>query len=145
MKFKHFFSFLATLIWLIFIFAAFNGFHFWYSGFVLFFWLSLALLNYQHKTTLWCLKNRTKYFIKFYLFLFFVGFVGDFMIGTHLAGLWQYPYYSSWSDWIRLYVIIYPFGGLCILEMIFFLSSLAKEKLSILKADTPPIYFKQLA
>lgn len=121
-------SLASTLIWLGFVFAAFKGFHFWYVGFVLFFWLSLAALNYKHETSLWLLKNRGYRFTQLYIVLVIIGFAGDFIIGQHVANLWSYPYYQTLSDWLRLYLIIYPFGGLYILELTFFLANFFHEK-----------------
>lgn len=121
-------SLLSAIIWLGFTFAAFKGFHFWYTGFVFFFWLSLATLNYKHETTLWIIKNRTHLFIKFFIVLLVMGFVADFIIGQHIAHLWSYPYYNTLTDWLRLYFIIYPFGGMCVLELTFFLSNFFREK-----------------
>lgn len=118
----------ATILWLVFTFAAFKGFHFWFAGFVFFFWLSLASLNYRHETTLWYLKNRFSHWLKFYLILLAVGFVIDYVIGIKITHLWIYPYYTTFWDWFRLYFLIYPFGGLSVLELIFFLSSIFGEK-----------------
>ena len=118
----------ATVVWLMFIFSAFKGFHFWYAGFVFFFWFSLATLNYRHETTLWIVKNRFKKFARFYLVLIVVGFVADFVIGQQIAHLWSYPFYDSFDDWLRLYAIIYPFGGLTILELSFLLGNLFHER-----------------
>jgi len=118
----------STILWLVFTFAAFKGFHFWYAGFIFFFWLSLASLNYRHETTLWHLKNRTSRFLQFFFVLFTIGFITDFIIGQRISHLWSYPLYSSFGDWTRLYLIIYPFGGLSVLELIFFLSNTFGEK-----------------
>lgn len=113
---------------LIFTFAAFSGLHFWYAGFVFFFWLSLSALNYRHKTSLWVLKNNTRRFIYLYSFLFILGFIGDFVIGIHIANLWIYPQYDVIWKWILLYTIVYPCGGLSLVETIFFLANIFKEK-----------------
>lgn len=115
-------------MWLIFIFTAFKGFRFWYVGFVFFFWLSLSLLDYRHETTLWYLKNRFGHFFKFYLLILVLGFIVDFIIGQEISHFWSYPYYHTLSDWLRLYLIIYPFGALSVLELVFFLANIFKEK-----------------
>lgn len=109
-------------------YSAFMGFHFWYAGFVFFLWLSLAALNYRQATTLWLLKNRRVLLLRFYVVLVAVGLVVDYIIGQQVTRLWTYPLYSSVWDWFRLYFIIYPFGGLSILELMFFLSNLFHEK-----------------
>ena len=131
-KNSHILAFFASITWMLFIFSAFKGFHLWYAGFVFFFWLALAALNYRHTTSLWLAKNRTRRFLEFYTVLFVVGFIADYVIGQHVADLWSYPYYTSLFDWVRLYVIIYPFGGLSILELSFFLGNLFHEKFVLL-------------
>jgi hypothetical protein len=113
---------ISTVIWLLFVFSAFKGFHFWYAGFVFFFWLALAALNYRHRTSLWMLKNYLRHFLFLYGILLVVGFHGDYIIGQVLTDFWRYPYYTTTGDWVRLYTIIYPFGGLVVLELVYFLS-----------------------
>ncbi|MBI4117072.1 MAG: hypothetical protein HY451_00040, partial [Parcubacteria group bacterium] len=44
-----------------------------------------------------------------------------------------YPHYSSLYDWIRLYTIIYPFGGLAILESVYFLGGLFGERFNFIR------------
>ncbi len=62
-----------------------------------------------------------------------IGFVADYVIGQKMADMWIYPYYASAFDWIRLYAIIYPFGGLAVLELIFMLSALFGERIIFTK------------
>jgi hypothetical protein len=94
-KYKDLFALLATIGWMVFVYSAFLGFHFWYLGFVFFFWLSLGILNYRHESTFWLLKNRLSLFIKYYLFLALLGFIADYIIGQVLVGFWIYPFYNS--------------------------------------------------
>jgi hypothetical protein len=130
-KYAKIIALFATLAWLGFIFSAFKGFHFWYGGFVVFFWLALSALNYHHDTSLWVLKNRFYKFIKFYLFLVLFWFYADFILGQKAVGLWEYPFYHTAGDWFRLYLILYPFVGLTMIELLYFLSALFGEKLVI--------------
>jgi len=132
-KYSKIIALASCVIWTIFMFAAFKGFHFWYIGFVFFSWITLASLNYRHKTTLWFLKNRFKDFAIFYLVLFTIGIFGDLIIGQTIANLWGYPYYRSLFDWARLYLITYPFGGILVLELILFLSYIFKTKFTFLE------------
>jgi hypothetical protein len=132
-------SLAAGIAWLVFAFSAFQGFHFWYLGFVFFFWLSLSLLNYRHRTTLWFLRNRTLYFALVYAILIVIGFVGDYVIGQQVANLWRYPYYTAYFDWVRLYALIYPLGGLAVLELVLFLGALFREKLILLPKPHAPL------
>ena len=48
----------------------------------------------------------------------------------------EYPNYHSWGDWLRLYLIIYPIGGMSVLELIYFLAGLFKEKLTLIHSPT---------
>lgn len=123
-----FIALISGLLAVLFLFAAFKGYHFWYEGFVFFFWLALALLNYRHRTSLWLLRNRTHAFLRFYLAIFVVGFLADYVIGQQIAHLWSYPYYATVFDWVRLYALIYPFGGLSILELMFLIGSTLHER-----------------
>jgi hypothetical protein len=131
-KNKNIIALIATIIWLSFIFAAFKGFYFWYEGFVFFFWICLGILNYRHETSIWLLKNRPHRFLKYFLFLFVLGFFADYVVGQKLTSLWIYPLYNSYDDWARLYLIIYPIGGLTVLELIYFLGGVFKEKFALI-------------
>ncbi len=132
-KYSKILSLVAAIGWIIFIFSAFKGYHFWYAGFVFFFWLSLGALNYRHETTFWYFKNKLGVFLRFYTILFVVGFISDYVIGQKMTDLWVYPYYTSLFDWVRLYAIIYPFGGLAVLELVFLLAVIFGEKIVFTK------------
>src|SRR5438105_2351324 len=106
-KFKGLIALVATLAWLGFIYLAFRGFHFWYEGFVLFFWIALGALNYRHESTLWLLKNRPKIFALFYLVLAIFLFYGDYGLGRYITHLWIYPYHLTFWSQLRIYVM-YP-------------------------------------
>ncbi len=131
-KYKDIYALIATIGWLSFIFLAFNGFHFWYLGFTFFFWLCLGILNYRHESSLWVMKNRISRFIKYYAVLIILGFLADYFIGQHLTHLWIYPPYNSIADYLRLYLFIYPLGGLSVIELIYFLASLFKERVILI-------------
>lgn len=132
-KNKKYLALVFTILWLSFSYAGLKGYHFWYAGFLVSFWACLSLLNFDEQTSLWFLIKKSKQFWKFYSVLFFIGFVADYFIGQKVANLWTYPYYSTLFDWLRLYFIIYPFGGLSILELAFWLSGFSKEKFAFLK------------
>lgn len=117
----------ATIGWLAFAFAAFEGFVFWYGGFVFFLWLALGSINYKQETSLWLFKNKFTLFLKFYIFLAALFVSIDFWVGQKIAGLWEYPFYNSLDDWVRLYTILYPFGALAVLELTLFLGFLFKK------------------
>lgn len=118
--------FFSTISWLIFIMAGFQGFHFWYGGFLIFFWLSLGLWNYFHRTSLWLLRNNFLNFLKFYVpFAIFLAFLD--LTGQGYT-LWYYPFYYS-IGFIWVYLVLYPWSGLGLLELIYFLSEIFGEKL----------------
>lgn len=134
-KYKDLLALLATVGWISFIYAAFRGFHFWYLGFVFFFWLALGILNYRHETTVWLLKNRFSRFATYFTVLAILGFIADYVIGQVLAGFWVYPFYTSLWDWVRLYLLIYPLGGMCVLELIYLLAAMSKERVVLIHKD----------
>lgn len=133
-------AFFSTIAWLAFIFSAFKGFHFWYAGFTLFFWLTLASLNYRHRTSLWFLKNKLYRFLIFYFHIVLLSFFADFFIGQKLTNFWQYPFYNSLTDWLRLYFIIYPFGCVAVLELAYLLSQIFKEPFLFVKKSLTPVH-----
>jgi len=143
-KYKDLFSLLATLGWLSFVYSAFKGFHFWYLGFIFFFWLSLGILNYRHESTLWLMENRWSRFAKYYFTLAVLGFLADYIIGQALTGVWSYPFYNSISDWLRLYLLIYPIGGLSTIELIYFLASIFREKVVLIHEDVKNLLVTKL-
>jgi hypothetical protein len=132
-------SLAAGIAWLVFAFSAFQGFHFWYLGFVFFFWLSLSLLNYRHRTTLWFLRNRPLHFALFYAIQLTIWFIADYFIGQQMANLWRYPYYTTYFDWVRLYALSYPLAGLAVLELALFLGALFRERLVMLPKPHMPL------
>ena len=140
-KYKKIVAVFATIAWLAFTFSAFRGFHFWYAGFVFYLWLALGLLNYNQNSSFWFFKNRLVAFLKFYSVLVVTAFVADWIMGQQLANLWSYPHYDSLDDWLRLYFIIYPFGGLAILELAYFLSGIFSEKLSFVQKPYTNIHW----
>lgn len=81
LKYRKAVAVFSSIGWLAFIFSAFRGFQFWYSGFVFFLWLSLALINYEQETSFWFLKNKFLKLAKFYLLLVVLAFFVDFILG----------------------------------------------------------------
>ena len=129
----------STVGWLAFTYSAFKGFAFWYAGFVFFFWLALGAMNYHHYTSLWLLRNRPYKLILFYLIMLVLAILADFVVFQKIVNLWSYPQYNSWDDWVRLYTVIYPFGGLAVLELIYFLASVFREPL---RFDVRELHFE---
>ncbi|MEX2053121.1 MAG: hypothetical protein WD898_02775 [Candidatus Paceibacterota bacterium] len=123
----------ATIGWLAFTFSAYSGFSFWYAGFAFFLWLALGSLNYNQKSSLWLLRNKWVTFLKFYWLLLIFSILTDLVVFQWMLDVWSYPHYNSFDDWGRLYLIIYPFGGLAILEFVFFLNSIFKERLTFMQ------------
>lgn len=110
--------------------AGLKGFPFWYGGFVLCLWGALGLLNYGQHSTLWLLHVRSLPFALLYGALAGASFLADtFGLNAHL---WFYPLYQGpWLLWIWL--VLYPFGGLAMLELLYFLGGFLDE----------PLHFKQ--
>jgi hypothetical protein len=51
-------------------------------------------------------------FLALYVTLVALGVVGDFIFGRLTTALWTYPTYTTAIDFLVLYMIAYPFGGL---------------------------------
>lgn len=132
-RYAHIIALFSFIISLLFLFAAFKGYAYWYTGFVFFLWLNLGSLNYRHRTTLWLLQNKKGSFAKFFILLFIFGFAVDYFMGLEISTAWIYPNYIHFIDWVKLYLIIYPFGGLSVLELFIFLGNIFKERLQIIK------------
>lgn len=121
----------AMVGWIASAFAGLKGFSFWYGGFVLCFWVAFGLINYQHKSSLWLLHTRPWIFALFYAALAGASFLADqFGLNAHL---WFYPLYRGLGfAWVWL--VLYPFGGLAVLELLYFLAGYLDE----------PFRFRQL-
>jgi hypothetical protein len=117
---------LASVGWIAFAFAGLKGFPFWYGGFVLCFWVAFGLINYQQKTSLWLFAHRRVPFL-----LFFGALAGSLLILDQFGlqnNLWFYPFYRGWwFFWV--YLVLYPFAGLALLELFYFLAGFFGEKL----------------
>lgn len=109
------------------LFAGWNGFVFWYVGFVPCFWLAFALLNYPYKTSLWMFTHRRKFFLIFYGAL-----AGSLLLLDQMGlrlHLWFYPlYHDFW--FVLLYGVLYPMAALAELECFYFLTHLLEEPLT---------------
>ena len=120
---------IASVGWIASAFAGFMGFSYWYGGFVLFFWLAFGLLNYPHRTSLWLAANRRIPFLLFYAAVAGLFFIGDRFGLREL--LWIYPLYHSWGFlWVSL--ILYPFAMFSLLELLFFVTTLAGDRLTFI-------------
>lgn len=97
----------------------FKGFPFWYGGFVLCFWGALGLLNYEQHSSVWLTRRKPLLFIVLYGALAGSSFLADtFGLNAHL---WFYPSYQGLGlFWVWL--VLYPFGGLAMLELLYFLA-----------------------
>ncbi len=109
------------------LFAGWNGFSFWYAGFVPCFWLALALQNYPRKTSLWMFTHRRKFFLIFYGAL-----AGSLLLLDQLGlrlHVWFYPFYHDFW-FILVYGVLYPITALAELECFYFLTHLWGESLT---------------
>ncbi len=110
-----------------FAFAGFKGFSFWYGGFVLCLWTVLGLLNLRERSSVWFMFRRPALFWLFYGVLVAYAFLAD-ELGLRLF-LWVYPYYHG-LGFMWVYFVLYPFGGLALLELLYFLSGHLGEPLT---------------
>lgn len=117
----------ASVGWLGFAFAGLKGFPFWYGGFVLCFWVAFGLINYHQKTSLWLLVHKRVPFL-----LFYGALAGSLVILDQFGlrfGLWFYPLYQGWW-FLWVYLVLYPFAGLAVLELIYALTRVFGEQLA---------------
>lgn len=121
---------IASTGWIASAFAGLKGFPFWYGGFVLCFWLAFGLLNYPQKTSLWLLAHKRIPFL-----LFYGAFVGSLIVLDQFGlrfGLWSYPVYHGWW-FLWVYLALYPFAGLAVLELIYVLTRVFGEHLTFIE------------
>lgn len=107
-------------------FAGLKGFPFWYGGFVLCFWIVFGLINHGKKSSLHYLLKKPLAFVLFFGALTAVSFFADRFGLTH--HLWFYPSYRG-AGFLWVYLVLYPFAALSVLELIYFLASFFGEKL----------------
>ncbi len=106
--------------------AGFHGFHFWYGFFVVCFTLCVGLINWKQHTTVWLAIARPRIFLLLYATLVVTSFFGD-QFGLNLT-LWFYPYYHG-AGFLWVYFVLYPFGGLAVLELLYVLAGALDEPL----------------
>lgn len=107
-------------------FAGGNGFPILYGGFVLCLWGALGLLNYGQHSSVWLLRKKIRLFLLFYGALAGIFFLADtFGLNAHL---WFYPHYPGFGL-LFVSLILYPFGGLAVLELLYLLASSLGEPL----------------
>ncbi|MDO8620238.1 MAG: hypothetical protein Q7R64_02720 [bacterium] len=106
------------------------GVPFWYGGFVLCLWGALGLLNYGQHSSLWLIHKKPWLFVLLYGALAGASFLTDtFGLNAHL---WFYPLYQGIGlFWVWL--VLYPFGGLAMLELLYFFAGYLDE----------PLHFKE--
>lgn len=101
-------------------------FYFWYSLYVIGSFCFFGSLNYKSKfpsVFRFLLENKWKRFLQIYLAVCGFGFFVDIIYGRNIANLWIYPHLNSPLDIILPVFIYYPFGGLQVYEMFYFLKN----------------------
>ncbi|KKW11249.1 MAG: hypothetical protein UY50_C0018G0017 [Parcubacteria group bacterium GW2011_GWA2_49_9] len=94
---------------------------------MLFFWFAFGLLNYPHKSSVWFAHRRPWLFAFFYIALSGTSYIVDqFGLTQHL---WFYPLYRG-ADMLWVVLVLYPFGGLAVLELLYFLGGYLGEPLT---------------
>jgi len=110
----------ATAGWLSFMYAGFQGFGYWYGGFIVCLWLSFGLVNLPHKSSVALLLRQPHLFFLLYAAAAATFYLGDRVGLQHF--LWTYPQYDSWG-FAWLYLVLYPVMGLALIELIYFVGS----------------------
>ena len=124
---------LTTAGWIGAALAGLKGYPLWYGGFVLCFWVSFGLLNYHARSSFWLALKRPALFAVLFSSLACVLLLMDmFGLSTHI---WFYPIYKGWGL-LFVWLVIYPFGGLSVLELFHFLARCLGETLHLKERST---------
>lgn len=110
----------ATVGWLSFMYAGFQGVGYWYGGFIICLWVAFGIINLPHGSSVSLLLRRPHIFILFYFTVAATFYLGDRVGLQHF--LWTYPSYGSWG-YAWLYLVLYPVMGLALIELIYFVGS----------------------
>lgn len=97
--------------------AVFWEFPYFYSSFVvgLFLFFDALEHHFRKATNLDVILPRMNTRIIFMAFAALI--LTDLILGQIVFRVWYYPYYKSFLNWIFLYVVIYPVGGLSVLAL----------------------------
>lgn len=116
------------------IFASiFFKFPFWYSFYVLGSFALFGGSNYKLKADSvysFLLKKEWKYFFLIYSVGVLLGLFIDIVYGRILANLWSYPHLNGFFNHLIPIFLYYPFGGLQVHEIFYFLKTVLGKKLS---------------
>jgi len=126
MRLKNYFLALLGIILIVvsYFLAIVKNFHYFYS--------ILVIGNFLLYNSLYYLFNK-KYFlnlkswVKFYLALIPIGIIADMFMARMLSKLHHYPFYGP-INYVILYLVIYPLGGLILVYCYFLIKSLFKNQ-----------------
>lgn len=111
--------------------SIFLQFYYWYSFYVIGAFLFFGSLNCKNKNkTVFSLLYEgelLKFLIVYFLGLV-LGFSVDVIYGRYIANLWYYPHLPETMSLVIPLFIYYPFGGLQIYEIFYFLKSKLRQK-----------------
>ncbi|MBI2110341.1 hypothetical protein HYT51_01000 [Candidatus Woesearchaeota archaeon] len=106
--------------------SIFLKFPFWYSFYVIGAFIFFGTFNYTLKTKSvfsYILSNKWKNFLFIYIISVFFGFFVDIIYGRLIGDLWYYPYLNGIWDYFFPIFFYYPFGGLQVYEIFYFLKA----------------------
>ncbi len=110
--------------------SIFFHFYFWYSFYVIGAFIFFGTLNYKLKN-----KSAFSYFIEkkwkalliLYFFGVLLGLSTDIIYGRNVARLWFYPHLKGFLNFTVPVFIYYPFGGLQIYEIFYYVKKLCSN------------------
>lgn len=101
-------SAIAAIVW---------RFSYFYSSFVIGLFLFFDAATHLLDKSISFSSNLNRIGKTFWMVLFFFIFFTDLVAGQIIFSVWQYPPYKGFINWVLLYLIIYPVGGLSLIAM----------------------------
>lgn len=92
-------------------------FSYFYSSFVIGLFLFFDACSHLLDKSISFSSNLNRIGKTFWVILFFFIFFTDLVAGQIIFTVWQYPPYKGFVNWLLLYLIVYPVGGLSLIAM----------------------------
>ena len=113
--------------------SVFFHYPYWYSFYVIGAFLFFGSMNHarkSHTVFSYLMERKFRKFLIVYVFGVGMGLFVDVIYGRHIARLWYYPNLSGiWNFAIPIF-IYYPFGGLQVYEIFYFIKSFLSKSIS---------------
>lgn len=110
--------------------SIFYGFYFWYSFYIIGAFVFFGSLNYKLKSNTvfkYLVNRKFGKFLIVYILGVLVGLFVDVIYGRNVARLWYYPHLNGVWDLIFPVLLYYPFGGLQVYEIFYFVKTILSK------------------